>query len=127
MSNWVVRVWVRLVSRERSSGGMTLGDGVVSRGAPETADGEAKGGIAEGGGMGLGEGMASPSWECAIGEDSRKVSAGSGEEMRVGSAEREGGNWTGCEGDAEGMSVSVSISMSVSGGNELRAIWSKLR
>lgn len=101
---------------------MVPGGGVVSRGAPEAAVGEVNGGMVVGGGIGRGEEVASPSWECADEEeDSREASAGSGEEAaRVGSAERRGGNWTGWAGAADGVSVSAA-------GKEVRAIWSKWR
>lgn len=119
MLNCVVSVCVKLVNRARSSSWIVPGGGVVSRGAPEAAGGEVKGGMIVGGGIGRGEEVASPSWECADEEeDSREVSAGSGEETRVGSAERRGGNWEGWEGGAEGVSVSA-------GGKEVRAIWSE--
>lgn len=106
--------------------------GVVSSSAPGAAGTEVEGGMMAGGGMGLGEEVASPSWECAGGEEdvSREASAGSGEEeLRAGSAERGGVNWMDWEGAVEGMSMSMSMSTSMSAsvsgeGNEVRAIWS---
>lgn len=125
--NCVVRVCVRLTRRSRSSGWIPPDGGVVSRSAPGAVGTEVEEGMMAGGGIGLGEEVASPSWECAGGEEevSREASAGSGEEeeLRAGSAERGGGNWTGWEETAEGISMSVSMSVSVEG-NEVRAIWS---
>lgn len=120
MLNCVVSVCVRLVRRVRSSAWMLPGGRVGSRGAPGAVGTEVKGGMMAGGGMGLGEEVASPSWECAGGEeeDSREASAGSGEEeeLRVDSAEMGGGNWAGWGRAAEGISES-------GGGNEVRTIW----
>lgn len=88
MSNWVVRMWERLVRRERSSGWRVPGGGVTSRGASGTGGGEGKAGT---GGAGA-EVVSSMGWLGGV-VVSRVVSAASGgSETRVDSEERAGGN-----------------------------------